>query len=136
MKEQEKAVKKIEDLKKNIGDLQTELNQEQEQYFKLYILGDFQKKLVGKCFVKENNYSCPEDPNDYWNVYRKVLSVDEDGYGKYIDIQKDKYGNIRCDTWGFDCQVNPFSDDIEITEEEFKKQSLKIIGGMEEKLIN
>lgn len=136
MTEQKKLETKIEDLKKNIVDLQNELNQEQEQYFKIYILGDFQKKLVGKCFVKENNYSCPENQNDYWNVYRKILSVDERGYGKYIDIQKDKFGNVRCDTRGFDCQTTLFSDCTEITNEEFKKQSLKIIGGMEEKLIS
>lgn len=33
------------------------------------------KKLEGRFFKKQNNYSCPEKKSDYWWLYTKVVSV-------------------------------------------------------------
>lgn len=33
-------------------------------------------KMVGKTFVyRRNSYSCPNNPSDYWDVFRKLLMV-------------------------------------------------------------
>lgn len=43
--------------------------------------------LVGRCFVYRGNcYSCPEKPEDYWDVLYYVKSAD-DGWVETIQIQ-------------------------------------------------
>lgn len=55
--------------------------------------------MIGKVFVYRNNcYSCPENPDDYWDIYHLITGVDEDGYPVGVSIQDDKQGMIKINT--------------------------------------
>jgi len=51
-------------------------------------------KLVGRSYRYRNSYSCPEKPSDYWWMYTKVTSMDDDGYLRGLQFQVDRDGNI------------------------------------------
>lgn len=51
------------------------------------------RALIGKCFKYRNSYSCPQDDNDYWWMYCKVLGVK----GTSLQVwrfQTDKYKKV------------------------------------------
>lgn len=89
-------------------ELQRELKEIEEQERKDLIEKEFPnfQNLIGKFFKYENSYSSPEEPSDYWWVYRKVISITPDdlyigreniasSYCRVVSFQKDKYGNIE-----------------------------------------
>ena len=51
------------------------------------------KKLIGKCFRYRDNYSPPENANDYWWTYARVVSVDGSGV-RVHQFDTDKYDEI------------------------------------------
>jgi len=55
-------------------------------------------RLVGKCFLYRNCYSCPKGPEDYWNLYQRVLRVTHDGNLQVFSFQVDKDGVISVET--------------------------------------
>lgn len=85
------------------------------------------KEYEGKCFKKQNHYSCPEKPSDYWFLYHKVVKI----------TPKDVYNTggqgvaCRYKGWSFEtCKYKRFNVDMnqigyihhigeEISEEEF-----------------
>jgi hypothetical protein len=47
------------------------------------------RKSAGKSFIyRRNCYSCPEEPSDYWDVYKKVLEVVEANGSLYFVIEE------------------------------------------------
>lgn len=56
------------------------------------------RKLVGKCFIYKNCYSCPNGPEDYWNMYQRVVRVTHDGNIQVFSFQADKDGAISVET--------------------------------------
>lgn len=50
------------------------------------------RRLEGRTFKYQNSYSCPSEPADYWQLYRKVLKVNKDGTAIVCEFQTDKYG--------------------------------------------
>ena len=82
-------------------------------------------KYVGKCFKCQNNYSCPEKPEDYWQLFTKVLGLsNEDWNLKLLKIQTDKDGKV-------DVAVDEFGGTTslvnEITHEEFNWEYDKML---------
>lgn len=49
------------------------------------------EKLIGNCYVYRNCYSCPQAESDYWNLYVRVIGV-QDGNINMVQFQVDKYG--------------------------------------------
>ncbi len=85
--------KKILKLQKEISALREQQRKEEE---KTAQKKEVWKQYVGKTYVYKNNcYSCPENPNDYWDIFYKIISYDK---GKktyqYFSFQKDKYGDV------------------------------------------
>lgn len=56
---------------------------------------DKNKKVVGKCYVYRNSFSCPSSPKDYWNLYTKIVKIDRSGYLKAVSFQTDKNGDMH-----------------------------------------
>ena len=62
------------------------------------------KKLVGKYFAyRKNSYSCPENPEDYWDILYKVLAVTRKEDSSYIslicqNVSIDSYGWVNIET--------------------------------------
>lgn len=50
--------------------------------------------FVGKYFRYQNNYSVPSKPSDYWPLYCKVESMDDNGMLNLCEFETDKYGTI------------------------------------------
>lgn len=79
---------RIKDLKETIMTARKELN----------TITDVQDKIkdaefLGKCFKFKNCYSCPGKPEDYWWIYKKVVSA-ESGLHVFC-FQMDCNGMIR-----------------------------------------
>lgn len=123
--------KQIEQLDKEIDSKIAEKVRLQEKYFKLYDLQEIKKKYLGKYYIyRDNCYSCPSENSDYWNVYYKVIDVDESGAIKAVSLQKDKYGKIVS---GIDViGVGSLHLD-EITEKEYIRETSKILGILQER---
>jgi hypothetical protein len=55
-------------------------------------------KLIGKCFVYRNCYSCPSGPEDYWNLYQRITAMTKDGNLRVFSFQTDKDGQITIES--------------------------------------
>jgi len=53
------------------------------------------KKLEGTYWKFHNSYSCPKDQADYWWLYRHVVKVTDDADLEMIEIEVDKYGELK-----------------------------------------
>lgn len=53
--------------------------------------------LLGKCFKVRNNYSCPQEPSDYWWLYVRVVRADS-GSVHCLRFEVDKNENVRVQT--------------------------------------
>lgn len=122
MENKEYLKSKIKELSNEIINKSAERQKIQDLYFKLFELDELKKKYLHKYFVYRNNcYSCPEKESDYWNVYYKVINVNEYGGIEAISLQKDKYGRIES-------QITQMSPELEeITKEEYIKETMKIV---------
>ena len=92
--------KKKGKIKKNIAALQEcltktrkEIYKQEDKLFELEIKPKMEKK-IGNCYKYRNCYSCPQNDDDYWWLYVKILGVVSKGYFHTIEFQKDKYGEI------------------------------------------
>ena len=44
---------------------------------------------IGKTFAyRKNCYSCPSDPSDYWDVFRRLVKVSFDEYHAWVTFQE------------------------------------------------
>ncbi len=96
--------------------------------------------FVGKVFVyRDNCYSCPEKPDDYWDIYVKVVDV-FDGGMKTLSVQKTAYGFVEIKlekSWG----TSYIESLEECSESEFEKEYNKLMkelqnsAGVEEVII-
>lgn len=113
---------KIKELSNEIINKSAERQKFQNLYFQLFELDELKKKYLNKYFVYRNNcYSCPEKQADYWNVYYKVININQYGGIEAISLQKDKYGRIES-------QITQMSPELEeITKEEYIKETMKIV---------
>jgi hypothetical protein len=82
--------------------------------------------MVGLCFKTRNNYSCPEKPSDYWQLYVKVQSTDEHGHLKCLKFEVDKDGNVSVRKDQF---YHPHSLDsyLTISPDEFQREFAKML---------
>ena len=128
MNNKETLNQKIKDIDKEINNKIKEKYELQEEYFKLYEIKELKEKYLNKYFVYRNNcYSCPEKETDYWNVYYKVININEYGGIEAISLQKDKHGRIES-------QITQMSPELEeITKEEYIKETSKILNLVEER---
>lgn len=128
MNNKETLNQKIKDIDKEINNKIKEKYELQEEYFKLYEIKELKEKYLNKYFVYRNNcYSCPEKETDYWNVYYKVININEYGGIEAISLQKDKHGRIES-------QITQMSPELEeITKEEYIKETSKILNLFEER---
>lgn len=76
------------------------------------------RQLVGKCFIYQNCYSCPEGPQDYWWLYVRVIGVDGESLRTW-SFQTDKYGKVEIEPSRLCGQLG--SSHREISREEFDK---------------
>lgn len=121
----------IAQLDKEIDNMIFKKYELQEKHFKLYELQNIKEKYLNKYFIYRNNcYSCPKKKSDYWNVYYKVIEVNDDGGIIAVSLEKDKYENISSEikTIGTD-----YIDLEEITEKEYIKETSKILGVLQER---
>lgn len=125
---------RIKKLKEEIEVKKAKLNELQDKYFKENELEDIKKQYMNKFFVFRNNsYSCPCKKSDYWDVYYKVIDVDENGGIKTQMLEKDKYGNIRSE---ISVRGIGYLNLEEITENEYITETSKILGILEERFKN
>ena len=121
----------IAQLDKEIDNMIFKKYELQEKHFKLYELQNIKEKYLNKYFIYRNNcYSCQKKKSDYWNVYYKVIEVNDDGGIIAVSLEKDKYENISSEikTIGTD-----YIDLEEITEKEYIKETSKILGVLQER---
>lgn len=78
--------------------LQMNLLREQIAKLEAYERAVESRKLVGKCFVYQNCYSCPNGPEDYWPLYQRVVRVTHDGNLQVFSFQAAKDGEISIQT--------------------------------------
>lgn len=52
------------------------------------------KNLVGTCYKTKNCYSCPQGPEDYWWLYRRIIAIKR-GMILMSDFEIDKNGELR-----------------------------------------
>lgn len=122
---------RIEQLDKEIDSKIKEKMALQEKHFRLYKLEEIKKKYLNKYFVYRNNcYSCPSEKSDYWNVYYKVIEVNEYGAIIATSLQKDKYGKIESTIGAVGVDHLNLE---EITEKEYIKETSKILGVLQER---
>ena len=86
---------KMKELQKEAEELRTKLRSVEHEIEQ--IEGVKQKTrlapLVGQCFLYINDcFSCPSGPNDYWDVYYKVIRITEDGWLDCLVFQTDSEG--------------------------------------------
>lgn len=124
----EEIKNKIEELKKEIDSKTSELWRLQEEYYNIYELPRLKKKYLNKYFIYRNNaYSCPNKKSDYWNVYYKVIEIDENGAIISIETSEDKYRRIVSN-------ITTMSPGLEeITEKEYTIGISKIIATLEDR---
>ena len=122
MENKEYLQSKIKELSNEIINKSVERQKFQNLYFQLFELDKLKKKYLNKYFVYRNNcYSCPEKESDYWNVYYKVININEYGGIEAISLQKDRYGRIES-------QITQMSPELEeITKEEYIEETMKIV---------
>lgn len=131
MIDKEEMKNQIEQLDEEIDSMIQKKCKLQEEYFKLYKLDDIKKKYLNKYYIYiDNSYSFPKEKSDYWNVYYKVIDVDENGGITALELQKDKYGTItsKKTTIGID-SLNL----EEITEKEYIMETSKILKELQER---
>jgi len=68
-----------------------------EDYESKQLLPQLRAQYVGMCFKSRNSYSCPEEPEDYWWCYQKVISIDGVYDFNILQFQTDKYGKMSID---------------------------------------
>lgn len=89
-----------EELQKELA----EIEKQEEARIMKEAYPEFQK-LIGKCFKQQDSYSCPSKESDYWNTYRKIVSIREEAVYMSVSNQHlsscivmefhtDKYGRI------------------------------------------
>lgn len=122
MENKEYLKSKIKELSNEIINKSVERQKFQNLYFQLFELDKLKKKYLNKYFVYRNDcYSCPEKESDYWNVYYKVININEYGGIEAISLQKDRYGRIES-------QITQMSPELEeITKEEYIEETMKIV---------
>lgn len=131
MMDKEEMKKQIEQLDKEIDSMIHKKCELQEEYFKLYKLDDIKKKYLNKYFIyRDNKYYCSKKKSDYWNVYYKVINVDENGGIIALELQKDIYGLITCRETMIG--VDPLNLE-EITEKEYIRETSKILKELQER---
>ncbi len=97
MTKQTQLKKELEDVKKKLADnreltkplenLKYKLEQELESIKN--------QDLVGQCFIyKDNSYSVPSKPEDYWDVYYKVVGCEGEQL-VILSVQKTAHGTIE-----------------------------------------
>lgn len=89
------------------------------------------EKKVGKTFVfKDNSYSVPEDDDDYWDTYIKVININE--YGNYVILsyERDSHNDIEIKT----TTLNSLSHYNEIPNHEFEEKFKKLVGELEKRM--
>lgn len=125
---EEELKTKIKLLDREIDNNIAEKYKLQEEYYKMYEIPRLNEKYLNKYFIYRNNsYSCPKTENDYWNVYYKVIKIAENGGIEAIELQKDKYGKIES-------SITTMSPDLEeITENEYIRETSKILGALQER---
>lgn len=122
---------RIKQLDKEIDNKIEEKYQLQKKHFELYELKKIKEKYMNKYYIyRDNCYSCPEKKSEYWNVYYKVIDVNEDGGIKAISLQKDKYGQITSEETMI--SINRLRLE-EITEREYIRETSKILGVLQER---
>ncbi len=101
------------------------------------------KKLVGKCYAyRKNSYSCPKNPSDYWDVFKKILEyVDTKERGFHFifeEFQIDSNGKISFEVDEMSPYLNkewwdksPFGGYEEITNKEYEIEKIKMLKEME-----
>lgn len=62
-------------------------------------------KLKGQIFRFDNCYSCPNGPEDHWDIFARIIEVHKSGTVVVQKLQIDKYGHSSIeprsiDTWG------------------------------------
>lgn len=128
---EETIKKRIEQLDEEIDSKIKEKIELQNKYFKLFKLEKIKKKYLKKYYIYRNNsYSCPKEKSDYWNVYYKVIDVDENGAIIALETQKDKYGVITSKKITLGVKTLNLE---EITEKEYIKETSKILGVLQER---
>lgn len=105
----------------------------QDKCFKMYELEEIKEKYLNKYYIFRNNcYSCPEKKSDYWNVYYKVIEINDNGGIVAVSLQKDKYGRIES-------EIKTISKEClnleEITEKDYIKETSKILGILQERFV-
>jgi len=110
------------------------INQRNEELEKIAIKKKIWEEYIGKTYAYRNNcFSCPENKSDYWDVYYKIISYDEDKKRyRYFSFQKDSHGDVTIllksvysnndGTPGADISVT-----TRISEEEFEEAENKIL---------
>lgn len=122
---------RIKQLDKEINDKIEEKYCLQKKHFELYELKKIKEKYMNKYYIyRDNCYSCPEKKSDYWNVYYKVIDVNENGGIKAISLQKDKYGQITSEEAILSIDMLNLE---EITEKEYLRETSKILGILQER---
>jgi len=109
---------------KQLRDLQIEVRAERAKELEEKLLPKF-KDLVGSVWAFRNNsYSCPSEPSDYWDVFKKITAVKHlDGYWQVIffEFQTDKHGEITINPENAQGLQFVQLDSLErITDKEFK----------------
>lgn len=96
MKEEQELLTKIKQQEEKLNKERTILRKLEQKYTSLYEILLLQEKYSNKFYKYQDNcYSCPESPNDYWNVYYYIYNVNDKGNAQTISFQKDKNGEIR-----------------------------------------
>ncbi len=88
----------IETLKEQEQKLSTELRSVRDKIDKMKVseqLPKLKKKYEGTYWKYKNSYSCPENPSDYWFLYKKVIQVKDLTWLKTLEFQTDKYGTLE-----------------------------------------
>jgi hypothetical protein len=85
----------IAEKEKIIRQYDEELYELRDEYDSKYVSEDLKKQYLNKFFIyKDNCYSCPEKPEDYWNIYYYIDKIEGTTFNCII-IEKDKYGEIK-----------------------------------------
>lgn len=125
-------MKTKEELRKEIELLQNEVEKIQKKELKQK-LPDY-KKLIGTYWKTKNNYACPNKPSDYWNLYIKVVEVDNNGDLYTAKVQIDQYGHLSVEpkVYSYSAQTfdGRYSKSSKAEWDRAINRSLKLIGDL------
>lgn len=116
---------RIVDLDKQIEESKNELYSLMDEFKEKYEVEDNKALYLNKYYkYKDNCYSCPNNPEDYWDIYYRVVDVTSEGI-QCIIVEKDSDGTIKIGREiRYDCAMTHL---IEITKEEYCEQFDKLI---------